>query len=274
MNEAKTQLDAGNLSKAVEEALSAVKANPTDAKARTFLFELSCFSGDWERAEKQLDVIGHQDVNAMIGSQIYRQNFKCERDRQKFFESGQKPEFLGATLPHVEDLLTANNRLREGSLAEARELLDKVEEERPAFACRINGEAVSDFRDYNDLTSCVFEVFVKDQYVWLQFEEVKSIEFFPPKTLRDLYWAQAKVETTSGVSGEMFLPVLYAGSSKSDNDQVRLGRMTDWRDLGEEIFAGEGMKLFWMDGKEKSMLDINTIEFDHEEPAENGSGDE
>ncbi len=271
MNEAKTQLDAGNLNRAVEEALAAVKANPTDAKARTFLFELSCFSGDWERAEKQLDVIGHQDVNAMIGSQIYRQNFKCERDRQKFFDSGQKPEFLGATLPHVEDLLAANNRIREGNLAEARELLDKVEEERPAFACKINGEAVSDFRDYNDSTSCVFEVFVKDQYVWLQFEEVKSIEFFPPKTLRDLYWAQAKVETVSGVSGEMFLPVLYVNSSKSENDQVRLGRMTDWRDLGEEIFAGEGMKLFWMDGKEKSMLDIQTIEFDHEESVEDNS---
>ncbi len=269
MNEAKTQLDAGNLGSAVEEALAAVKANPTDAKARTFLFELSCFSGDWERAEKQLDVIGHQDVNAMIGSQIYRQNFKGERDRLKFFDAGQKPEFLAAPLAYVEDLLTANNRIREGNLAEARELLDKVEEERPAYPCKINGETVSDFRDYNDLTSCVFEVFVKDSYIWLQFEEVKSIELFAPKTLRDLYWVQAQVETITGVSGEMFLPALYAGSSKSGDDRVRLGRMTDWRDLGEEIFAGEGMKLFWMDGKEKSLLDIQTIEFEHEERAEN-----
>jgi protein involved in temperature-dependent protein secretion len=41
MNDAKLQLDAGNLSKAVEHALNLVKTNPTDASARTFLFELS-----------------------------------------------------------------------------------------------------------------------------------------------------------------------------------------------------------------------------------------
>ncbi len=58
MNEAKTQLDAGNLEAAMEAALSVVKSNPTDSKARTFLFELACFTGNWERAEKQLDVIG------------------------------------------------------------------------------------------------------------------------------------------------------------------------------------------------------------------------
>jgi protein involved in temperature-dependent protein secretion len=40
--------------------------------------------------------------------------------------------------------------------------------------------------------------------------------------------------------------------------------MTDWRDAGEELFIGEGTKLFWMDGKEKSILDIRTIEFNHE----------
>ena len=81
MNEAKQQLDAGNLSGAIEAALAHVKSKPTDIPARIFLFELSCFSGDWDRAEKQLDVIGAQDPKAMIGSLIYRQNFKAERDR-------------------------------------------------------------------------------------------------------------------------------------------------------------------------------------------------
>jgi type VI secretion system protein ImpE len=63
----------------------------------------------------------------------------------------------------------------------------------------------------------------------------------------------------------MFFPALYSGSWKSENDQVRLGRMTDWRGEGEELFVGEGMKLFWMDGKDKSLLDIRTIEFRHGE---------
>lgn len=261
MNDAKLQLDAGNLTAAVEAALRLVKTNPTDATARTFLFELSCFTGDWDRAEKQLDVIGHQNANSMVGSMIYRQNFKAERDRMKLFSDGLKPQFMTAVPSYVDDLLSAINRVREGNIAEARAILDSVEENRPAFSCSVNGEGFSDFRDYNDLSMCVFEVLHKDSYTWLPFESVKSIEFYAPKTLRDLYWIQAKVELVNGMGGEMFFPALYSGTWQSDNDQVRLGRMTNWRDLGNELFAGEGTKLFWMDGKDKSILDLRTLEF-------------
>lgn len=261
MNDAKLQLDKGDLSGAVEAALRLVKTNPTNETARTFLFELSCFSGDWDRAEKQLDMIGHQDTKAMVGSLIYRQNFKAERDRINLFESGSRPESMTAFPDYVEDLLKANETFREGKTTEARELLDQVDENRPAFRCTVNGEGFSDFRDYNDLTMCVFEVIVKDVYVWLPFEHVEKIEFLERKSLRDVFWPQAKVETVNGTNGEMFLPSLYVNSWKHDDDKVRLGRSVDWRDAGDDIYVGEGTKLYWMDGRDKSILDIQTIEF-------------
>jgi type VI secretion system protein ImpE len=68
---------------------------------------------------------------------------------------------------------------------------------------------------------------------------------------------------TNGTSGEMFLPSLYVNSWKHDDDSIRLGRSVDWRDAGDEIFIGEGTKLFWMDGRDRSILDIQTVEFDH-----------
>jgi len=264
MSDAKAQLDAGNLVGAVEAALNTVRGNPTDGGARTFLFELSCFSGDWDRAEKQLEVIGHQDIAAMIGAKIYQQNFKAERDRGKLFSDGLKPEFLMPVPSYVEDLLAANNRIREGSIFEARGLFDAVEENRPASACIVNGEEYSDFRDYNDGTMCVFEVILKDSYVWLPFEQVQKIEFTEPKTMRDLFWIQGTVEMVNGTGGDMFFPALYANSWKADDDLVRLGRKTDWRDLGEETYAGEGTKAYWMDGKDKSILDLRNVVFDHE----------
>jgi type VI secretion system protein ImpE len=268
MNDAKLKLDAGDLKGAVDAALGLVKTNPTNIAGRTFLFELCCFSGEWDRAEKQLEVIGHQDANSLIGSMMYRQNFHNERNRMRLFADGLSPEFATAKPPYIDDLLNAINRIREGSMLEARTLLDKVEEERPAFPCEINGTRFSDIRDYNDATMCVFEAFVKDTYVWLPFEQVRSIKFAKPKTLRDLYWIQGEVEMMNGTAGEMFFPALYSGSWKSENDAVRLGRMTDWKDLGEDVFIGEGMKIFWMDGKDRSILDIETLSFDH------GSGDE
>jgi type VI secretion system protein ImpE len=261
MNEAKSLLDSGNLSGAVETVLTAVKSKPTDVGLRTFLFELSCFAGDWTRAEKQLDVIGHQDANTMIGSLIYRQCLEAERKRERLFAEGLKPEFLADPPDYVYGLMTANNRVREGNLAEAREILDKVEEQRPAFACSVNGKQVEDFRDYNDLTSCVLEVIIKDSYVWVPLEQVEKIEFQPPKSLRDLFWIQAQLETSNGTNGEVMIPSLYVNSNKNQNDQVRLGRMTDWRDAGEDIYVGEGLKLFWMDGSDTPILELKTVDF-------------
>jgi type VI secretion system protein ImpE len=264
MNDAKLQLDAGNLKGAVESALNLVKTNPTNAAARTFLFELSCFAGDWDRAEKQLDFLGHQDPNAMIGSVIYRQNFKAERDRANLYSHGSRPESLAPLPGYVQELLKATDLVREGKTAEARQILDQVEEDRPAFSVNINGEGFSDFRDYNDLTMCVFEVILKDTYTWLPFEQVEKIEFLERKSLRDVFWPQAKVETRNGTGGEMFLPALYVNSWKHEDDKVRLGRSVDWRDAGDDLFVGEGMKLFWASGKDRPLLDIKTIEFKHE----------
>jgi type VI secretion system protein ImpE len=263
MNDAKLLLDSGNLKGAVDAALALVKSNPTNEAARIFLFELSCFAGNWERAEKQLEVIGHQDTVAMVGSKIYQQNFKAERDRINFFENGTRPETAMKAPDYVEDLIKANELIRLGKTGEARLMLDKVEEDRPASKCTVNGEGFSDLRDYNDTTMCAFEVIIKDSYVWLPFEQVEKIEFFERKSLRDVFWPQGKFELINGTSGELFFPSLYVNTWKSDDDLIRLGRSVDWRDVGDEIYVGEGARIYTMDGKDKSILDINSIEFDH-----------
>ena len=139
MNDAKLKLDEGDLKGAVEAAINLVKTNPTNVAARTFLFELSCFSGEWERAEKQLDTIGHQDAGAAIGSLIYRQNFKAERDRINLFEHSSRPENAMKFPDYVEDLLRAVDLNRRGEIAETRSLLDDGEDRRPAFSVTVNG---------------------------------------------------------------------------------------------------------------------------------------
>ncbi len=259
MNEAKTLLESGNLGGAIEAALALVKANPTDGSARIFLFELSIFAGDWERAKRQLDVIGHQDTTAMIGSKIYEQCIIAEGKRADFFSKAAKPEFLATPPDYIYGLLTANNRVIEDNLAETRNILDKAEEERPAFACKINGKDVEDFRDYNDLTSSILEVIIKDSYVWVPFEQIVKITFTAPKSLRDLFWLQATLETDNGTNGDVFIPALYNSSWRSGDDKIRLGKVTDWRDIGEDIFVGEGTKLFATGSEHKTILDLETV---------------
>mgnify|MGYP001167473601 CR=1 FL=1 len=261
MEEARALFDAGNLNGAIEAALKAVKAKPTDTQARTFLFELSLFSGDWERADRQLDAIAHQEVNAMVGSLVYRQCLAVEKQREKTFSQGVAPEFIIPPPSYVMELIYGINGIREGRLAEARDVLDKVEEERPAFSCKVNGEEVEDFRDCNDITSSVLELIIKDTYIWVPIEQIVKLKFLERKTLRDLFWLQAELETSNGTKGEVIIPALYSGSYRSTDDQIRLGRTADWRDAGNDIFIGEGMRLFWLNGKATPIFEIREVEF-------------
>lgn len=251
---------AGQLSAAIETLISEVKANPTDTARRTFLFELLCFAGEWERAGKQLDVIGHQSATAEIGVQAYRNNIIAEQARRRLFSEGLKPHFLADPPGYVQLHLDAINRIREGNLTEARALLDRAEEERPAIAGTFNGESFADFRDADDLVGPVLELIVQDKYTWLPLEQIKSIEMPEPQQLRDLLWPMARIETDF-INGETFMLALYHSTGEHSDDQARLGRMTDWRKLSDDLFTAAGMRLFIVDEEDKGLLEIRKVEF-------------
>lgn len=261
MNEAKDLFAAGHINEAIEQLLREVKANPSDVSARTFLFELSCLVGDWERAERQLDVLGHQSTKAQLGVMVYRANINAERERQRVFTEGVQPHFLREPPPYIDLHVDALRQLNNGNLAEARALLDRAEEERPAIAGKLNGKEFEDFRDYDDFVAPVLELIVKDKYVWLPLEQIKSIQISPPRQLRDMIWAGARVVAADGTVGDVYMPTLYAGTTSAENDQARLGRMTDWKTFNDDLSMAQGLRLFLLDGEDKTLFEISPIEF-------------
>lgn len=265
MQEAKALFEAGQLDAAIEKLLASVKANPTDISQRTFLFELCCFAGQWERALRQLDVIGAQDANAAISVMAYHGNIEAEREREKLFSDGTAPHFLIEPPAYTDFLIDAINLVRQGNHKEARAKLDEVESERPAFSGILNNTEFADFGDYNELTGCVLELIVKGQYTWLPIEQVSTLEIAEPTTLRDLIWAPARIEAKDGTVGEVHIPTLYAGTNKTQNDQVRLGHSTDWEELPEGIYRGTGLRIFLIDGEDKPIFQVNQVEFHIEE---------
>jgi type VI secretion system protein ImpE len=100
------------------------------------------------------------------------------------------------------------------------------------------------------------------------FEHIQRLEIQPPKELRDLIWTKAILELTTGTVAEVFLPVLYPNSYKHENELVRLGRMTDWKSLPNEIYVGYGLRTFLSDSKEKTLFEISSLTFDHSEKKE------
>ena len=64
---AKELFQAGKLNEAIEALGAEVRDNPTDARRRTFLFELLCFKGDYDRAEKHLNILADASPDARSG---------------------------------------------------------------------------------------------------------------------------------------------------------------------------------------------------------------
>src|SRR5664279_6331234 len=130
---------AGQLQAAIQALTAEVKAKPADVPIRIFLFELLAFAGDWDRAQKQIEVLGQAGPNEALAVQVYQANIRAERLRERLFSEGLHPHFLNEPPPYVDRHLEAINRIREGSFAEARIVLDRAEEERPALQGTLNG---------------------------------------------------------------------------------------------------------------------------------------
>ncbi|HEY5313175.1 MAG TPA: type VI secretion system accessory protein TagJ [Pirellulales bacterium] len=256
----KQLFDDGNLTAAIAEATQQVKARPADAAARTFLFELLCFAGELDRAEKQLEVIGHQDAQSEWAVTVYRNLLKAERARRRLFADGLAPQFLLDPPDYVRLHLDAVNRLREDQPGEALSLLEHAEEARPAVAARVNGGSLGELRDCDDLFAPILEMMLLEDYIWLPYEQIRELEVSRPERPRDLVWAPARVVLVDGTQRSGYLPALYHDSHQHADDQVRLGRKTDWLELPGGPTLGQGLRTLLWGEEALSLLDCRQIQ--------------
>jgi type VI secretion system protein ImpE len=224
---------AGKLDEAVQALGAELRDNPADARRRTFLFELLCFAGEYQRAEKQLDVLASDGRAAEMGTMLYRAALHAERIRQAIFEQKDYPST--------------------GPAPEA-----------PA-AGSLNGTPFTFFSDADRRLGARLEVFAAGDYLWIPFEHISSIELEAPKRLRDLLWSPALVRTGPAFKGkelgEVLLPVISPLSWKHANNQVRLGHVTEWEDDGTGNMVPLGQKMFAVDEDEIPILEIRKLEF-------------
>ncbi len=259
---AQDSFNAGELSEAMEAIGAEIRSNPADSRKRTFLFELLCFAGDLDRAGKQLEVIAQQGVDADVAVQTYRFALQAEAARRQVFFGARVPG-LPKQIPSYTGLhLKAVRCLQEGHNSEARLLLEEATESCPSVPGQVNGQAFSSLSDCDDLLGPFLEAFVGPNYSWIPWESIRSMEIAPPKYLRDLVWIPASIELTIGPLGQVLLPCLYPGSYQSANDQVKLGRVTDWRNDVEGLSLGMGQKLLAVDQAELPIAEVRHIEFD------------
>lgn len=253
---------AGQLAAALAAALEAVKKRPTDTSTRGFLAELLCFTGEFERADKQLETILQQEPDLAVGLSMLRQVLRAEIARQQFFAEGRVPELVAEASPAVRLQLEASISIREGRLDEAAEILDRAEQARfhPRGTC--DGQPFDDFRDLDDLTAGVLEVLGGNgNYYWVPFEQIDHIEFRAPERARDLIWRRALVTVHDGPDGEVYLPALYPGTHKAAKEELQLGRSTEWNGGGGPPVRGVGQRMFLVGEEAQAIMQLGCVEF-------------
>ena len=261
---AKELFDAGNLTGAIEQITQAVKTNPRDVKSRIFLFELLCFAGELQRAERQLDAVGQLsgDVKVEMGVQLYRGVLQAENARRGFFTGANRtPKFFFEPPSYTALHIDATAKLRESKFAEVGQLLEQSADQRSSVSGQCAGKPFDNFRDGDDLLDPFLEVYFQSDYYWLPFEQIKCVDIQPPTTLRDLLWTPVKVDLRNRPLGEVFVPAQYFGSHENADDLIKLGRMTDWKTLGETVLLGAGQRIFFADDTEYPLLEIRSVEF-------------
>jgi len=253
---------AGDLTAAVAALTDQVKRHPTDQNSRGLLAELLCLAGDLQRADKQLEVLSNQDLEAAPALALFRQVIRAELARSEFYKQGRLPEFLAAPTPLLKKHLEASILLREGNGDQAAQLLAEAEEERqhPAGVC--NDTPFDDFRDLDDLSACYLEVLTTTgKYYWVPIESVSSIEFRQPARARDLLWRRALLDVQGGPEGEVFIPAIYADPKGLGTDQSRLGRTSDWVQNDASPVLGVGQRTYLVGETSIPIMELETVTF-------------
>jgi type VI secretion system protein ImpE len=251
---------AGKLSEAIDSQLQDVKKNPADHGKRLFLFELLAFAGDLDRARKQVDIINYGEAERDAAVLAYRKALDSEQARRRLFSEGLKPQFLAPPPEHLTLRIDAVNRLREGRPIEAAEVLARAQAVTPSVQGVLNDKPFTALRDCDDLFSGILEVFSQGNYYWLPVEQIDTLALKAPKFPRDLLWAAGKLSVQDGPAGDVFLPVLYPGSHEHPNNEVKLGRVTDWKGVEGEPILGIGLRTFLADDADINLLEWRELE--------------
>lgn len=265
--DAKELIRAGKLSEARALLLQKVKSAPADLAKRTLLFQVLSFCGEWDKAERHLDVIAGQDAARETGVQVYKNIIEVEKSRLAVLKNDARPSFLPAMPSYTEKYFTAWQKVTEQQIDHASRLFGEIEDRLPKLSGTVDGKAFSGFRDSDTFLRRFLEAVVHERYVWIPFESIREMSTLAPKTLFDLLWIAARVTMRDGLVLSCYLPVLYPGSHMHREENVQLGRVTDWEHLGGDFYRACGQHVFQVGEEELAILDIREIIFDNLESA-------
>lgn len=231
----------GRLTEAIASAAGLLRDDPGNERLRTFLIELLCFSGDYERADKHLELLGGKTRDRQMGALHLRAALQTALTREEMFEKNEVP-------------LPPDNAPVRGKL---------------------NGTPFKSLTDADPRIGPRLEVFASGNYLMLPYNGISVLSIHEPRRVRDLLWAPAVVNMSSSMAGGMNLgdvlvPIVSPLSCGHSDDMVKLGRVSVWESDGANDYLF-GQKLLLVDGEEFPLLEVRSLEIHAGESSADGT---
>jgi len=252
----------GNIEGCINQLVTEIKENPDQHFKRMLFGQMLCIAGEYERADKQLDLLSTLEPKYVMEVANWRNLIRAAQHRKDFYEEGRPPEVIGELMPRMEKHIEAIAALRaddENGFAAA---LEEAEAARSEVSGTWNSDekTFDDFRDLDDLNGGFMEVLAPNgKYYWIANESISSIVFEDTKLPIDYLWRKADLVLTDGTQGEVYIPVTYIDVK---TDEQRLARETHWEEYkSTEAMRGQGQKTYLVGDEAVPILEINSIEF-------------
>jgi type VI secretion system protein ImpE len=235
MVNAKQLIESGNVRQALEALAAHLREKPTDAAARTTMFEALCVAGEFERAQKHLNLLADSSEQAKMGAILYFSALHAEQERHALYKAQTFPKTTVSS--HVTG--------------------------------KLNGKPFREIRDADNDLGARLEVFGAGQYIWVPFEHIRTLNIEAPKRWRDTFWTPGFLKTgprfKGADMGEVLLPAIYPFSWTFEDQSVMLGRQTVWVEDDGGYKYPLGQKMLLVDGEEVPFLEVRLLEIDQPE---------
>jgi type VI secretion system protein ImpE len=259
-------LKQGELTGALEALQNDVRSNPADSKLRVFLFQLLAVMGQWDRALNQLNVAGDLDSQTLPMVQAYRETLRCEVLRAHIFGGERQPLVFGDPERWIALALQSQRLVAEEKFDQASEIREQAYEDAPMISGSVNGEPFEWIADADTRIGPFLEAIVNGGLYWVPFHRIAKVTLSPPVDLRDMVWSAANFTWANGGEAVGFIPTRYPISATESDPASLLARTTLWTEVAADTFIGSGQRVLATDAGEYSVLEIETLQLNVEDP--------
>jgi type VI secretion system protein ImpE len=254
-------LNEGKASAALGELQQLVRAEPSNAKHRIFLFQLLAVLGQWDRALNQLNMAAQLDAEALPMAQTYREAIRCELLRADIFAGRRSAVVFGEPPAWIALLAEALQLDAAGQHEKAGAARGQALAQADPSSGTIDGVPFEWLADADARLGPVLEAVIDGRYFWLPFDRLARLAIEPPADLRDVVWTPARFTFTNGGETVGLVPTRYSETVHCTDEDLLLSRRTAWGGLDALSGRGLGQRMLVTDVGEYALMDVRLVEF-------------